>query len=212
MCTGRVDLSFVLRAFHGRADGVIIGGCWPGECHYVTEGNYDALGNVHLCKRLLRHVGIRPERLRLEWIAASEGNRFAELMSDFVGQVTALGPLGRGEGIADEDLRLRLAAVDKLVPYLKLVEREKLRVPVKSEQAYQAFYGSAEMDRLFDALVADKLAVSQILACLETGPQSTGELSARLGLGSSDVAKHMRSSSSRGLVRYLQAEGKYALA
>ena len=71
MCTGRVDLAFVLRALLKGADGVIIGGCWPGECHYVTEGNYDALGNMHLSKKLLQLIGLNPDRLRLEWIAAS---------------------------------------------------------------------------------------------------------------------------------------------
>jgi len=212
MCTGRVDLSFVLRAFLGRADGVIIGGCWPGECHYVTEGNYDALANVYLSRRLLTHIGVKPERLRIEWIAASEGNRFAEIMTDFVAQVKTLGPLGRGEGIADADLQLRLAAVDQLIPYLKLVEREKLRIPIKSQEAYDTFFKSAEMDRLFDSLVADKLAVSQILLCLKERPLTTGDISARLGMSSSEVAKHMRSSSNRGLVRYDQEHGRYALA
>jgi F420-non-reducing hydrogenase iron-sulfur subunit len=212
MCTGRVDLSFLLRAFHGRADGVIIGGCWPGECHYVTEGNYDALGNVHLCKRLLAHIGVRPERLRIEWIAASEGNRFAEVMNDFVRDMSALGPLGRIEGVADADLQLRLEAVNQLIPYLKLVEREKFRLPVKSEAAYNEFYKSAEMDRLFDSLIADTLAVSQILLCLKAGPMTTRDLAMRLGLTSSAVAKHIRSSSGRGLVRYDQEQRRYALA
>ncbi len=211
MCTGRVDLAFVLRAFHGGADGVIIGGCWPGECHYVTEGNYDALSNVHLARRLLAHVGVKPERLRIEWIAASEGNRFAEVMNDFARQVNAIGPLGRAEGIADADLHLRLEAVNQLIPYLKLVEREKLRIPTKSEAAYNAFYQSDEMDRLFGSLVADKLAVSQILLCVKERPHSTADISARLGLSSSEVAKHMRSSSTRGFVRYDQERGTYAL-
>lgn len=211
MCTGRVDLSFVIRAFHGRADGVIIGGCWPGECHYVTEGNYDALGNVYLSKRLLTHIGVRPERVRIEWIAASEGNRFAAIMSDFVREVNVLGPLGRTEGVSDADLQLRLEAVDQLIPYLKLAEREKLRVPTKSIEAYEAFYKSDETNRLFDSLVADKLAIGQILLCLKAGPLSTADIAARLGLTSSQVAKHMRNSSRRGLVRYDQAQGRYAL-
>jgi F420-non-reducing hydrogenase iron-sulfur subunit len=211
MCTGRVDLSFVLRAFHGGADGVIVGGCWPGECHYVTEGNLDALSAVYLSKRLLAHVGVKPERLRIEWIAASEGNRFAEIMNDFARQVNALGPLATAEAVAEADLRLRLEAVSQLIPYLKLVEREKLRVPTKSEAAYNAFYQSAEMDRLFASLVADKLAVSQILLCVKERPHSTADLSARLGLSSSEVARHMRSSSMRGFVRYDQERGAYAL-
>jgi coenzyme F420-reducing hydrogenase delta subunit len=83
MCTGRVDIAFVLRAFSKGADGVFIGGCWLGECHYVTEGNYDALFNMHFTKKLLEQVGLNPDRLRLEWISASEGTRYAEVMNDF---------------------------------------------------------------------------------------------------------------------------------
>ena len=127
MCTGRVDLAFVFRALLKGADGVIIGGCWPGECHYVTEGNYDALGNMHLSRKLLQLIGLSPDRLRLEWIAASEGSRFAEVMSEFAGRLRELGPLGLEEGIDKATVELRLRAANRLVPYLKLLEREKLR-------------------------------------------------------------------------------------
>jgi coenzyme F420-reducing hydrogenase delta subunit len=211
MCTGRIDLAFVLRAFQKGADGVIIGGCWPGECHYVTEGNYDALGNMYMCRKLLAHVGLNPERIRLEWIAASEGIRFAEVMSDFVEKLRKLGPLGPGEGIETPDLKLRLDALGRLVPYLKLVEREKLRIPEKSEEAYKAFYESEETNRLFEDLIADKLTVSQILTLLEEQPASTAEISARLGLCPSDVSRHMKDSSRQGLVRYDLDRRCYAL-
>jgi coenzyme F420-reducing hydrogenase delta subunit len=199
MCTGRVDLAFVLRAFQKGADGVIIGGCWPGECHYVTEGNYDALGNMHLCKKLLRHIELNPERLRLEWISASEGSRFAEVMSDFAAR---LRPLGREEELHEAVVNFRLRALSQLVPYLKLVEREKLRVPTKSEEAYNEFYNSEEVNRLFDDLIVEKLAISQILLALEEKPLSTAEISEVVGLNSSEVSRHMNSSSRRGLVRY----------
>jgi coenzyme F420-reducing hydrogenase delta subunit len=212
MCTGRVDLAFIIRAFQNGADGVIIGGCWPGECHYVTEGNYDALANTHLGKKLLAHIGLRPERLRLEWIAASEGSRFAEVMSDFAEQLRALGPLGRDEGIAADAMQRRLKAVAQLVPYLKLVEREKLRVPVKSEAAYDELYNGAEMSRLFNDLIADKIAVSQILLLLAERPLATGEIAELVGLSPSEVSKHMNSSSRQGLVRYDTERSCYALA
>jgi F420-non-reducing hydrogenase iron-sulfur subunit len=211
MCTGRVDLAFLHRAFQRGADGVIIGGCWPGECHYVTEGNYDALGNTYLFRRLLQHIGLAPERLRIEWIAASEGSRFAEVMSDFAAQLRELGPLGRGEGIDDDALTLKLEAVGQLIPYLKLVEREKLRVPVKSEDAYRDLYGSEEMDRLFGELVADKLAASQILLLLKERALSTGEISQVLGLSPSEISRHMSSTSRQGLVRYDLERKRYAL-
>jgi coenzyme F420-reducing hydrogenase delta subunit/biotin operon repressor len=212
MCTGRVDLSFAIRAFQKGADGVIIGGCWPGECHYVTEGNYDALGNMLLLRKLMDHVGVAPDRLRLEWISAAEGTRFAEVMSDFASQLEELGPLGQGEGIEAPSLRLKLDALSRLVPYLKLVEREKLRVPVKSEEAYKAFYESDEVNRLIHEVIADKLAISQTLMLLRDEPLSTREISERLGLSPSDVSRHMNDSSRQGLVTYDLEQKRYALA
>jgi coenzyme F420-reducing hydrogenase delta subunit/predicted XRE-type DNA-binding protein len=212
MCTGRVDLAFVLRAFQKGADGVIVGGCWPGECHYVTEGNYDALGNMHLCKKLLRHIELNPERLRLEWISASEGSRFAEVMSDFTTRLRELGPLGREEELDGAVVDFRLRALTQLVPYLKLVEREKLRVPTKSEEAYSEFYDSDEVNRLFDEVIVDKLAISQILLALEERPLSTAEIAEVVGLNPSEVSKHMNSSSRQGLVRFDVEKMRYALA
>ena len=212
MCTGRLDLAFVLRAFQDGADGVIVGGCWPGECHYVTEGNYDALGNVYLGKKLLEWVGLKPERLRIEWISAAEGSRFAEVMSDFAGQLHRLGPLGQAECIADSALRLKLEAVSRIVPYLKLVERQKLRVMPRTEQAYRELYASDELDRLFDELIAHKLVVSQILLLLQQGPLSTREISEQIGLSPPEVSRQLKRSSQQGLVRYDIESKRYARA
>ena len=92
MCTGRVDPSFILRAFELGADGVLIAGCHPGDCRY-QEGNFKALRRVTFLKRLLREFGIDERRLRLEWISASEGEKFARVSNEFTEQVRALGPL-----------------------------------------------------------------------------------------------------------------------
>jgi F420-non-reducing hydrogenase iron-sulfur subunit len=212
MCTGRVDLAFITRALAKGADGVFVGGCWPGECHYVTEGNYDALGNMLLCKKLLAQVGVNPDRLRLEWVSASEGSRFAEVVDDFVRQLKELGPTGSSEGLAPDALAAKIAAIDKLIPYIKLVERERLRVPHKDEAAYKAYYDSAETTRLFDELVASKLVVGEILALLKERPLSTGEISEALGLTPSEVNKTMNTSSRQGLVRYDVDEQCFVLA
>jgi coenzyme F420-reducing hydrogenase delta subunit len=212
MCTGRIDLSFIIRAFSKGADGVMIGGCWPGECHYVTEGNYDALANMHIGKKLLERVGIRPQRLQLAWVAASEGARFAEVMSGFTSEMKALGPLGKIEELEPENMKLKLAAVDRLVPYLKLVERERLRPPARTEEAINLFYESEAATRLFDLLVENELVFAQILLLLGESPLSTGQISEKLGLTSSAVAKQMKSFLSRGLVRYDQERGSFALA
>ena len=92
MCSGRVDPSIVMKAFRNGADGVIISGCHPGDCHY-SEGNYKALRRVHLLKRLLADFGVDPRRLRLTWVSASEGDRWAEVTNEMTETVKSLGPL-----------------------------------------------------------------------------------------------------------------------
>jgi len=92
MCSGRLDPQFVMAAFAGGADGVLIGGCHPGDCHYV-EGNYKALRRVRLLERMLGDLGIEKDRFRLEWISASEGDRVKAVVNEMVEKVRALGPL-----------------------------------------------------------------------------------------------------------------------
>jgi len=86
-----MDPAFILKAFELGADGVLIGGCHPGDCHYL-EGNYKTLRRTLLLKNMLSQLGIEPERVRLEWISASEGERFAEVVDEFTEQVRKLGP------------------------------------------------------------------------------------------------------------------------
>jgi len=92
MCSGRVDAEFIIDAFRKGADGVLIGGCHPGDCHYV-EGNYKARRRVEMMKRLLKEMGINPKRLRIEWISATEGKKFASVVEDFVEEIRKLGPV-----------------------------------------------------------------------------------------------------------------------
>ncbi|MGA3096089.1 MAG: hydrogenase iron-sulfur subunit [Bryobacteraceae bacterium] len=91
MCSGRIDVQFVLKAFAKGADGVLIGGCHPGDCHY-QEGNYKCLRRFRLVQRLLKQMGIEQERLRLEWISAAEGDRVRVVINDMVESLKRLGP------------------------------------------------------------------------------------------------------------------------
>ena len=93
MCSGRIDPQFILDAFAKGADGVLIGGCHPGDCHYI-EGNYKMLRRYHLLIRMLRDMGIEEDRFRLEWISASEGEKVKRVINDMVDKVKKLGPLG----------------------------------------------------------------------------------------------------------------------
>lgn len=91
MCSGRVEPTFVLKAFKEGADGVMICGCHPGDCHY-HEGNYKCLRRFKLLQKYIMQMGIHEDRLRLAWISASEGKQFAELADEMTEKVRELGP------------------------------------------------------------------------------------------------------------------------
>lgn len=212
MCSGRVDSEHVMRAFEDGIDGVFIGGCWLGECHYSTEGNYDALSMMHLTRKVLGQIGVNPERLRLNWVSASEGIRFAEVVTDFTNKLTELGPLGKGEGIDEHVLKLKLEAAIRILPYLKLVEREKLRVRFATEEEYDAFFSSAEVEGLIRKLITDKLAISQITTLLENTRLSSNEISGILGFDSTETSGYLRKIAQQGLVGYDESNKQYTLA
>ena len=92
LCSSRVDPQHVLLAFSKGCDGVFIGGCHPGDCHYQS-GNYKTKRRVILLKKVLEQLGLNPNRLRLEWISASEGKKFANSMKEFTEQIKKLGPI-----------------------------------------------------------------------------------------------------------------------
>jgi len=200
MCSGRVDLEFIFRAFFKKADGVFIGGCHLGDCHYNPEGNYDALGNSLIAKRVLAAIGIHPDRLRLEWVSAGEGIRFAEVQNELAATLKNLGPLGSAEGKSIDELQAGLQAAIDLVPYIKLVERERFRLPERREENYHKLFGSPEFERLFQELVLDKLALARIMGYARMQPVAAAEIAAGLDLPAPEVNRHLDVLAQRGMV------------
>jgi F420-non-reducing hydrogenase iron-sulfur subunit len=107
MCSGRVDPTFVMKAFELGADGVLIGGCHPGDCHY-TEGNYKTMRRVAMLKPVLKAFGIDERRLRLEWISASEGEKYTRVTKEFTELIRSLGPLSWKRTQRLEDLPIQI--------------------------------------------------------------------------------------------------------
>jgi F420-non-reducing hydrogenase iron-sulfur subunit len=166
MCSGRVDMAFVLRAFSNGMDGVFIGGCRLNECNYVTQGNYHALNMVLLLKRIMEHIGLNPERLNIEFMSAADANLFVEGVNGFVKKVKALGPLGEGEGIDRHELKSRLAEMSKLVPYFKMVNQEKLASRLKAPEEYDGLFTKEEIDRLFSEMLSYYIDPEKCQACM----------------------------------------------
>jgi F420-non-reducing hydrogenase iron-sulfur subunit len=166
MCSGRVDLEFVLRAFSKGMDGVFIGGCRLNECNYITHGNYHALNMVLLCRKIMEHIGLNPERLRIEFMTSGEGILFAEVMSEFGKKVNKLGPLGKAEGIDQNELKSTLAEITKLVPYIKLVKNEKLASRLGNPEEYDRLFTKDEIDRLFSEVISYYIDPEKCQACM----------------------------------------------
>ena len=203
-------MEFVIRGFSNGVDGVFIGGCRLGECNYITHGNFQALNMVLLTKKILKHIGVNPERLRIEFMSSGDGMLFAEIVNSFVKKVSELGPLGKGEGIDEKELKCRLDSVKNLIPYIRLVERERIRMKFDSAEKYQDFYASEEMENLFRETIGDKLTVSRMMTLLKDNPLTSAEISEALGLNPSAISKHLNYSAKQGLVKFDQKQKRYA--
>jgi coenzyme F420-reducing hydrogenase delta subunit/Fe-S-cluster-containing hydrogenase component 2 len=166
MCSGRVDLAFILRAFSKGMDGVFIGGCRLNECNYITNGNYHALNMVLLCKKIMEHIGLNPERLNIEFMSSGEGILLTEVIDDFCKKVKDLGPLGQGEEIDADELNSKLEEVRKLIPYIKIVKRQKLESRLENEQEYDGLFTSDEIDKLFSEVVSYHIDPAKCQACM----------------------------------------------
>jgi len=166
MCSGRVDMAFIFRAFSNGTDGVFVGGCRLNECNYVTHGNYHALNMVLLSKRIMEHIGLNPERLRVEFMSSGEGMLFAEVVNDFSNKVKEIGPLGESEGLDEGELKCKIQEVIKLVPYIKLAKREKLETRLQSESEYEGFFTTEEIDQLFKEIPSYYIDPEKCQACM----------------------------------------------
>jgi F420-non-reducing hydrogenase iron-sulfur subunit len=166
MCSGRVDMSFILRAFSKGIDGVFIGACHLGECNYVTHGNYQTLNMVLLFKRILEYMGLNPDRLQISFMSGSEANLFVESVNEFVTRIKDMGQLGKAEGIDDDELKSRLAEITRLVPYIKVATREKLMSRLDDPAQYESLFTNDEVAKLFTETVSYYIDPEKCQACM----------------------------------------------
>ncbi len=166
MCSGRVDLEFVLRALSNGSDGVFIGGCRLNECNYITHGNFHALNMVLLCKKIMEHIGLNPKRLRIEFMSSGDGIRFAEIIDDFTGQVKEMGPLGTGENIDKDQVKSKIDEIRKLIPYIKMAKRDKLELKFDTLKEYENLYTNEEIEQLLKDVPSYYIDPDKCQACM----------------------------------------------
>jgi Fe-S-cluster-containing hydrogenase component 2 len=121
---------------------------------------------VLLCRKIMAHIGLNPERLSIEFMSSGEGILFTEVVDDFCKKVNELGPLGTSEEIDEDELKSKLEEVRKLVPYIKIVKREKLESRLDNEEEYDGYFTSDEIDKLFSEVVSYHIDPDKCRACM----------------------------------------------
>lgn len=207
MCSARVDPLFVLEAFLRGADGALIAGCHPNFCHYIV-GNKHVETRVKFLRNLMEKVGIEPERLRLEWISASEGAKFAEAIEDFTDQLRVLGPSPLTGEKPDPDLLTRMEAAKASAEDFRLralVGKE--RKLVEEGNVYGEKVPQGEFDEVMDDAVSAEYVRKRIYLLVRDKPLSVKELAGRLGLDPRGVLRHIVVMRRRGLVAVDRIQG-----
>jgi len=207
MCSGRVDPAIVLETLAQGADGVMVMGCHIGDCHYIT-GNLQAEPKINMLKKLLARTGLEVGRLRLEWVSASEGGRFAELVKDFVNQIKALGPSPLAGDKPDKNILAGVLAAKAAAEDFRLrllVGREKTMID--DGNVYGEKVSEKELDKILNEVIDTEFVRNRIYLLVKEGPLSVKELSKRLDLDPKTVLRHVVVMRRRGLITVDRVEG-----
>ena len=201
MCSGRIDPKFIFEALRVGADGVFIGGCHLGDCHYL-EGNYEALKKFELIQKLLKLIGF-DNRVRLEWVSASEGARYAAIIKEFTEHVKSLGPSPARGDSPDEEILDKLRAMEEAAGSERLrslVGRE--RKITEQENVYGEKVSLEKFTEIFDSAIMEEYNRHRILLSLEKDSKSVKDLASELKINPSVVLEHVVILKSRGQIDF----------
>ncbi len=207
MCSSRIDPVLIIEMFIHGADGVLVGGCHLGDCHYIT-GNYFTEKKVKLARKLIEKAGVEPKRLRLEWISASEGERFSKVVEDFVNEIKALGPSSvAGDKPDIEKLETLFAAKNAVRDFrLRSLVAKEIEL-IEKGNVYDNKLSQEEFDDLMERAIDDEIARQKILLMTMDGPYSVIDIASNIQLPPQKVLQHIVTLKDRGLVMVDKFDG-----
>jgi len=208
MCAGRIDPFMIMEAFVRGADGVFTAGCLPGECHY-TGGNFQADLRVKVLRKVLENAGLSSDRLVFRWMSSAEGAKFVSYVTEFIGKIKELGPLGQAEGTRDGRLQVKLLAAKNAV------EGRKLRWVLGKQTQFETegnVYGEVftphELERMYAEIVMDECAIQEILLLLKEETLSVPEVAEKVGISPPRALRHLANMRKMGMVALDKVEGR----
>jgi len=200
MCSGRIDPVIPLEVFARGADGILVLGCHPGDCHYV-DGNLHAERKIKMLKKLLALTGLEPERLRLDWVSASEGQRFAGIVTEFTEQVKELGSSPLSEKNLDKRILKNIQAAKNAASDFRLrvlVGRE--RELTENTNVYGEKISQEEFDALLDEVVEAEFIRHKIHFLTKEKPMSVKEIAAIINMKPALVLRHIANMHRKGMI------------
>ncbi len=201
MCSGRVDPVMMIEGFIHGADGVFVGACLPGECHY-SSGNFHARGKIIMTQKILKHAGINPDRLVFRMMSSAEGAKFVSFVTEFQNQIREFGKLGTSENISPAESKLKLSATRKAVEGKKLrwIVGKRLEF-LEQGNLYGEKFTEHEIHRLFEEVVMDELSIQEIKLRLKSMPLTAINLAEQLNLPTQRVLRQLVDMRRMGLVK-----------
>ena len=199
MCSGRVDPLFVAEAFSKKIDGILVLGCHPGDCHYIS-GNYEAEMKMNMLSKLLAFIGFS-ERLRLDWVSAAEGNRFAQIVNEFNDHIINLGPSPIKNKKSKKQILKEFEVIKSILSDSRLrtlVSRQRL---ITTEgNVYNEIVPKEEFEKVLDDTLHNEFIRHKILSKIKDKAKSVPEISEEISVEPNLVLKHIVTLRQRGLV------------
>jgi coenzyme F420-reducing hydrogenase delta subunit len=207
MCSGRIDPTIPLEVFKMGADGILVLGCHPGDCHYI-EGNLYEERKINMLKKLMALTGLEPDRLKLEWVSASEGQRFAQVVTEFTEQIRKMGPSPlSGQRPNRKILENLQAARDAAADFRLRVLVGRERELTEKSNVYEEKVSQEEFDSLIDDVVKAEFVRHKIYLLTKAKQQSVKALAEQVEMKPSDVLCHIVDMRRRNMIALDHVEG-----
>jgi F420-non-reducing hydrogenase iron-sulfur subunit len=209
MCTGRTDPAIVARAFKKGLDGLMVVGCYFGDCHYIS-GNFQAKAKIDMTRRLFKHIGVNEERLAFRQCSSGEASVFVKLVTEFHEKIRSFGPLGGdGDRVKAPEIFGKLEAAEAVLAGEKIRWVIGKRTPfLESGNMYGEIFTEHEFNRAIDMIIVEEMEVQEILGKLKQGAKSVKDLARDLDLPSERVFRYITALNRKGMVALDRVAGR----
>jgi F420-non-reducing hydrogenase iron-sulfur subunit len=212
MCTGRVDPALIAKAFKNGLDGLVVVGCYFGDCHYIS-GNYQARAKIDMTRRLLKHIGVNEDRLAFRQCSSGEASVFVKIISEFDAGIKEIGPIGQGrDRVKAPEIFRELEVAEAVLAGEKIRWVIGKRTPfLETGNMYGEVFTEHEFSRAVDMIIVEETEVQKILLKLKEGAQSVKDLAASLAIPAERVFRYMTALKRKGMVAMNGISGRTPL-